>query len=85
VSFLFPLLADVSYEYQPFRTPLPVWNYWYLLLVPLCLAIAIVYKSVRCDSMRRVPREAMGLFVFILVVMVITAGALAGLVNALGR
>jgi hypothetical protein len=50
----------------------------------LCLAIAIVYKALRCDSMRTVPKEAIGLFVFIIVVMVAAAGALAALVNFLG-
>jgi len=53
------------------------------LLLPLCLAISIVYKAIRCESMRRVPREAIGLFVFIIVVMVAAAGALAALVNIL--
>jgi membrane protein YdbS with pleckstrin-like domain len=77
------LLAQSAYPYEPFNKPLPVWNWWYLLLLPLCLAIAIVYKAIRCDSMKRVPREALGLFVFIIVVMVLTAGALAALVEVL--
>ncbi|MCY2953958.1 MAG: hypothetical protein NTU53_18610 [Planctomycetota bacterium] len=75
------LLAD--YTYQPFVKAAPLWDYWYLLLLPLCLAIAIVYKSIRCDSMSRVPRQALELFAFIIVVMVLAAGALAVLVNIL--
>lgn len=81
MSLLLTLLAQ--YQYQPFYKPLPVWDSWYLLLLPLCLAIAIVYKSIRCNSMKQVPREAIILFVFILVVMVLAAGALAALVNIL--
>ena len=79
VSFL------AQYQYRPFVTPLPLWDepYWAFLLFPLCLAIAIVYKCVRCDSMRRVPREAIGLFFVILIVMALTAGALAAVVNVL--
>ena len=77
------LLAEGGYHWELFNKPLPVWKYWYLLLLPLCLAIAIVYKAIRCESMRRVPREAIGLFVFIIVVMVAAAGALAALVNIL--
>ncbi len=73
------LLAD--YTYGPFLKAAPVWDYWYLLLLPLCLAIAIVYKSIRCHSMQQVPRQALVLFVFIIVVMLIAAGALAALVN----
>lgn len=79
MNFLLHLLAE--WKYEPFRKPAPVWDYWYLLLLPLCLAISIVYKSVRCESMRRVPREALVLFVVIIVVMVASAGALAALVE----
>ena len=70
-----------EWQYQPFRKPAPLWDYWYLLLLPLCLAITIVYKSVRCESMRRVPREALVLFAVIIVVMVASAGALAAIVE----
>lgn len=77
------LLAESTYAYVPFRKPLPAWDYWYLLLLPLCLAIAIVYKSIRCDAMSRVPKQALELFTFIIVVMVLAAGALAALVNIL--
>lgn len=72
-------------DYKAFQQPAHVWDYWYLLLLPLCLAISIVYKSIRCESMKRVPREAILLFVFIIVVMVATASALAGLVNILAK
>jgi len=71
-----------QYTYEPFtKGAAPISDYWYLLLLPLCLAIAIVYKSIRCDSMSRVPRQAIELFVFIIVVMVIAAGALAAIVK----
>jgi membrane protein YdbS with pleckstrin-like domain len=80
MSFLI-LLAQ--FQYEPFVKPLPVWDHWYLLLLPLCLAIAIVYKAIRCHTMKQVPREAIVLFAFIIVVMVLAAGALAALVNIL--
>ncbi len=41
-----------------FLEPLPVWDQWYLLALPLCAGVAIVYKSIRCKSMSRLPREA---------------------------
>jgi hypothetical protein len=69
-------------SYVLFMDPLPIWvrNWiWPLLLLPLCLAVAIVYKSVRCRTMSTVPREATGLFVTIVLGMVVTAAALAGL------
>ncbi len=80
---LLRVLAESPYVYEPFRKPLPVWNYWYLLALPLCLGIAIVYKSVRTDSMRRVPKEAGILFVSIIAALVLIAAALALLVNLL--
>ncbi len=68
--------------YIPFIYPLPIWTYpwlWPLLLLPLCLAVSVVYKGVRCGSMSRVPREATTLFITIVLGMIVTAAALAGL------
>jgi len=50
-----PLLA-----YRPFLDPLPLWATWqqYLLILPLCIAVAVVYKSMKCSTMKRVPIEA---------------------------
>jgi TRAP-type C4-dicarboxylate transport system permease large subunit len=57
-----------------FLHPLPVWDYWYLLLLPLCAAVAIVYKAMRCRSLADVPREAAQTTGWILLAM-LTAGA----------
>ncbi len=65
--------------------PLPVWDYWYLLLIPLCLGVSIVYKSIKCQTMDRVPREATLIFMWILVGMIAAAGVLAALVGIVGR
>jgi hypothetical protein len=68
--------------YIPFIYPLPIWTIpwiWPLLLLPLCLAVSVVYKGVRCRSMSRVPREATELFITIVLGMIVTAAALAGL------
>lgn len=61
--------------WTPFVQPLPVWDYWYLLVLPLCAGLAIVYKSIKCDSMRRVPREAA--VIFGTIVLGLVAAALA--------
>lgn len=37
----------------------------FLLLLPICLSIAIVYKTTRCESVRDVPVEALVLWVSI--------------------
>ncbi|MGD0140630.1 MAG: hypothetical protein ABSD28_17315 [Tepidisphaeraceae bacterium] len=76
-----------SLAYVPFFDPLPIWVkpwFWPLLLLPLCLAVAVVYKCVRCSRPSQVPREATVLFVTIVVGMILTAAALAGLAAIMG-
>lgn len=64
-----------------FVDPLPVWDYWVWLAIPLCVAVAIVHKSVKCDTMRKVPREAAIITFWMLLGMTVAAGALAGVVK----
>jgi hypothetical protein len=52
--------------YRPFLDPLPVWNLWFLLILPLCAAVAVVYKSMKCQSMKQVPREAGAIILWII-------------------
>lgn len=78
----FCILSD---GYVPFVYPLPVWDYWPWLLIPLAMAVSIVYKAVKCQSMTRVPREAVEIFVFILIGLAAAAGALAGVVKIMER
>lgn len=75
------LLAAADYHYVPFYKALPLWDAWYLLALPLCLGIAIVYKSIRCDSMRKVPVQALELFLFIVLGLIGCMLGLAVLVN----
>jgi len=70
-------------SYTPFWNPLPVWQYWYLLLIPLSLGISIVYKCVKCHSMKSVPREAAVIFMTIIIGMVLAAAALMGVTRLL--
>jgi hypothetical protein len=64
-----------------FIYPLPIWDYWPWLIIPLTLGVSIVYKSVKCQHMQSVPKEALQIFVWILVGMAAAAGALAGVVK----
>ena len=79
--------SSQTYKYVPFLTPMPVWadNVWPWLLLPLCIAIAVVYKSIKCRTMKQVPKEATILTLWIVVGMAIAAAALALLVEALER
>jgi len=77
----------VPLSYVIFLDPLPIWArpwIWPLLLLPLCLAVAVVYKCVRCHRPSQVPREAAVLFVTIVVWMILMAAALAGLAAIMG-
>lgn len=79
-------LAEASsYSFRVFQTPAPIWDYWYLTLLPLCLGIAVVYKSIRCRHMHQVPRQATTLFGFILLAMVATAALLVVVVKLMER
>ena len=79
-AFWTPLLA-----YRPFLDPLPVWDYWYLLAVPLTVGVAVVYKSIRCATMRHVPLEAAKATLYILVGLSAAAAVLLGVVEWLER
>ena len=67
--------------YTPFMQPLPAWDVWYLLALPLCAGVSIVYKSIRCRSMRKVPVEAAKAFAWIIVGLVTAAVLLAAVVK----
>lgn len=67
--------AETSqYAYKPFITPLPIWDHWAWLIIPLCLGVSVVYKSAKCWKMTEVPREALKITVWMLGAMVL-AGA----------
>jgi hypothetical protein len=82
-GFVAGVLAQGAYAYRPFLDPAPVWNVWYVLLVPLCAGIAVVWKSIKCESVGKVPGQAAGLLFWILATMVIAGAGLAGLVRVL--
>lgn len=79
-SLVFVLAEGQREAFRPFWQPLPVWDYWYLLLIPLCAGVSVVYKAIKCHTMKQVPREAAVIFVMILLGMVLAAGLLMGLI-----
>ena len=74
-------------NYQPFLTPLPLWadSRWPWLIIPLCFGVSVVYKSIKCRSMRTVPREAAVITFWILIMMSAAAAVLLTLVRMLER
>ncbi len=75
--------APARTGYVPFLRPLPVWSdaIWPFLLLPLCIAVSIVYKSIKCRTMADVPREAAKITVWIIGGMVLAAAVLALVVH----
>ena len=71
--------------YRPFLDPLPVWNYWYLLILPLCAGVFVVYKSMKCRTMKQVPAEAAMLLVWLILSFAAAAVGLMALVNWLAK
>lgn len=52
-----------------FYNPMPLqadgWTLW--LLLPLCLSVAIIYKAVRIQNLRRFPWEVLALMGYMIV------------------
>jgi hypothetical protein len=67
--------------YTPFVNPMPLWNWWPILLIPLAGAVAIVYKSIKCQNMRDVPWQAFVISLWIVFGMAAAALVLVGLVR----
>lgn len=73
-------LADYAYT-RPFLQPLPVWDYWPVLLLPLVLGVAVVYKAIKCRSMSQVPKEAASITMWVLVSFGAAAAVLGWLMS----
>lgn len=69
--------ASTGYGWRPFLTPMPVWDYWFWLLLPLALGVAVAYKTTKCASAATIPREAALLAVWIVGGLIAAAAAVA--------
>lgn len=56
----------MTLAYTPFIDALSIHEFWYLLIVPMSIFLAIGYKSVRCTDMNKYFREV---FVFTILVL----------------
>lgn len=59
--------------YIPFWHPLPVHEWWYLLLLPLSLGIAMIYKAIRLPTLDQYWRQVAVMTVQIVVAMIALA------------
>lgn len=69
--------------YIPLVTPLPLWDYWAWLLLPLCAAVSVVYKAIKCRYVREIPRQAAAITLWIILSMVAVAAGIWGLYQIL--
>lgn len=67
---------DLLLAYRPFIDPINAHEWWFLLLVPLSLLIAIAYKAVRAPDMSKYWRE-----VAVMTVQVIAAIIMLGIAS----
>jgi hypothetical protein len=70
------LAATMAFHYTPFVDPLPIDSVWYLFILPLTAAIAVVYKAIKLDDLSLLPRQAASLTFQIVVFMILAAAAL---------
>lgn len=71
------LLLPIAFAYRPFVDPLPIYSYWYWLLLPLCLLFSVVYKAVKCENLADIPRQTLNITFLILLGMASAAAGLA--------
>ena len=62
--------------FRPFLDPLPIDLYWMILLIPMVLAISVVYKTIKTDRLGKIPRESAVLAAQIVAFMIMAAAAL---------
>ncbi|MEX0774296.1 MAG: hypothetical protein WD042_01140 [Phycisphaeraceae bacterium] len=51
--------ATLTLAWQPFFEPLTLGHAWLFLIIPMALAIAVVYKAIRLDDLSLLPRKAL--------------------------
>lgn len=62
--------------WRPFLDPLPAQDWWWALLLPLTLGIAVAYKAVKVRDMRRFWRQALAMWAQVVLGMLAVAAAL---------
>lgn len=62
--------------YRPFLEPLPIDDYWLWGVVPVVLAVCLVYKLVKDEDLDGVFRRAVGLTTQVLLFMALAAAVL---------
>lgn len=75
-SQIYNLQSQIPLAWRPFLDPAPIDRYWLWLLPPLVLVVAVVYRTVKSESLESVPRRAGTLALQIGVFIVLAAALL---------
>ena len=62
--------------WRPFLDPLPIDDVWLVLLIPMVVAIAVVYKTIKTENLKTLAKESAYLSFQIGLFMVVAAGVL---------
>lgn len=62
-------------DWRPFVNPIQMGRDSLWLVVPLCIVLAVVYKTIRIRNLRRLPLQILSLWVYILVGLAVLAFA----------
>ena len=68
--------SQLLFAYRPFLDPAPIDRYWLWFLPPLIVIIALVYRTIKTETLEGLPRRAGYLAFQISVFMVLAAAAL---------
>ena len=85
LGFVAGTLGAIRPPYRPFIDPLDVHGYWWAMLLPMAIGIALVYKAVRVRDLSRYWREVLVMTGEIIVGMVLLAAASYLLVEVYAR
>jgi len=66
-------MFDALLAYRPFLDPAPIDRYWLWFLPPLIILVAIVYRTIKTESLQTVPRRGAYLAFQISVFIVLAA------------
>lgn len=67
--------AKMPIPYRPFIDPLELHGAWWLLLIPMSLGVAVVYKAVRLATLERYWQQVLMMTLQIIITMIVLAAA----------
>ncbi|MAE61326.1 MAG: hypothetical protein CMJ49_08225 [Planctomycetaceae bacterium] len=79
LCFVSAASATLIMAWWPFLDPIPLHRVWWLLLPPLALVIALVYKTLKLPSLEGLAWQTIRLTVIIMFFMIVIAVALWGI------